>query len=156
MAAPQAPILVLRDRDDAVSAFSTKEEAVEHFASGHGKEHGLGDDGAGAEFFDSRGRRLEPVVDSDGDVRDLRVSSEERHTEKIRQRVRRRAEHVRKVLDDELIKPPDLDDSPLTLVDEDVPFEVLTERLADFLRPARPGDKWANDSRGWWHNTFCH
>ncbi len=155
MAALQPPIIVLRQSDDAVSAFLSKAEALGHLSGGLGDEHGLGENAAGADFFDARGRRLTPVLDSHGQLEDLAVESEDSHADHVRDRVRHRSVHARETLDRD--RPNFEDRSPLTLADEDIEFEVFAWRLASVLRPEKTA--WNDpktDSRGWWHNTFSH
>ncbi len=154
MATPHAPIIVLRQGDDAVGAFFTTSEAVGHLSQTH---VGDSDDLAKSEFFDSRGRRLTPVTASDGLLRDLSVASDESQDEHVRERVRRRARHLRKMMEQEEDKFGGVDQSPLALADEDIPFEVFARRLARVLLPEPPpGDPTLHHSAGWWHNVFGH
>ena len=162
MAGPHAPIIVLRHDDDAVAAFFSTYDALNHL--GYGDEHHLGEDLSRADFFDGRGRRLEPVLGADGYVQDLRVESDVSHVEHIRKRVRNRSVHARDVLERELHKFVTADRSPLTLAEENLDFEIFSWRLANALRPdmspndpiLKPTGVGTVDIRGWWHNTFSH
>lgn len=163
MADPQPPIIVLRQSDDAVSAFFSMGDVLEHLGGGDNHDHGLGDNASQADFFDARGRRLAPVLNSDGLLEDFSVESEESHADDVRERVRHRAVHAGEVLEQQLSRFERVDRTPLTLADEDIEFEVFAWRLANALRPefgphdpVPKGDVFADDSRGAWHNWFCH
>lgn len=160
MAAPHPPVLVLRSDDDAVGAFFTAQEAVLHLTYGHAVGTGL----AGFEFFDALGRRLIADAEPGGTLPELHVQSEENHAEAVRQRVRRRAQHARGVLEGMRDKIERVDESAVTLPDQDVDFEIFVWRLASVLRqdgsPSDPvfksGVFGPGHSAGWWHNTFAH
>ncbi len=155
MVAPQAPIIVLRKDDDAVSAFATTDETVRHLNEDRKGSHGFaGENLKKAEFFDAKGRRLEPVVDASGTLQDLEVGSDEHsYAEQVRERVRRRSRHAKELLKRELLKPPDT--APLSLADEKLDFEVFSRRVVTALQPRRNDDP-GDHSAGWWHNTFGH
>lgn len=154
MTAPNAPIIVLRQGDDAVNAFFTTSEAVNHLGQTHVSDS---DDLAKSEFFDARGRRLTPVTAPDGLLRNLSVASDESHDEHVRERVRRRAQDLRKMMEQDEDKFGGVDQSPLTLADEDITFEVFARRLASVLLPEPPpGEDALQHSAGWWHNVFGH
>lgn len=171
MAAPHAPIIGLRQGDDAVCAFFTKEEALLHFggtAGETGTHHAhrfAGEELAGWEFFDARGRQLAATINSEGQqLQDLGVASNEDHAERVRERVRRRSALARDRLQEQREAFESVDESPLTLANDDVDFEVFAWRLASVLRPdwspsdpvLKPGHHGPDHSAGWWHNTFGH
>lgn len=158
METPDPPIIVLRPGDDAVSAFFTIEEAVDHLGDDSKcTKHGLSGNLADADFFDSRARRLEAVIGPDGGLADLRVESEDRHADHVRERVRHRSQAVRQRVDDERDTFDHFDESPLTLADERITFEGFASELAGILsRNTREPTKYSGHVAGWWHNTFGH
>lgn len=164
MAAPHAPIIVLRQGDDAVCAFFTKDEAVQHFDDPEHPHEPDSADLARWDFFDARGRQLTPVIASDGQLEDLTVAGTESRAEQIRQRVRRRSQHARKKLEEKRKSFERVDESPLTLADDDVVLELFAWRLASAMRPGgspsdpvpKVGHFGPRHSAGWWHNTFGH
>lgn len=147
MEKPDPPIIVLRHGDDALSAFPTTEEAVEHLGTSQlCEEHRLSGDLTEADFFDSRARRLEAVIKPRGGLSDLVVVSDERHADHVRERVRRRSRAIQEAGH----RPEDGDDSPLKLADEAETFEELMAELAGVLNGP------SEHTAGWWHNTFGH
>lgn len=159
MEVPHAPIIVLRQRDDAVYAFFTKDEAVGYLSENTNLEPKFVS--VDWDFFDALGRRLSPAVGSDGEIEDLSVASDERHAGHVRERVKRRSQHARHMLEKHREAFERVDESPLTLADQDIPFELFAWRFASVVRPeGSPSDpvlKFGPDhSAGWWHNTFGH
>ncbi len=155
MAAPHAPIIVLRKSDDAVSAFFTTPEAVAHIQTHPNEALDA------LEFFDARGRRLSPIVGAHGLLEGLDVETDQDYGEHVRERVRRRSGVVRPMV--ERYQFARIDESPLTLADEDIIFEIFAWRLASVLRddPTNPYDPVPQESgprhvAGWWHNMFGH
>lgn len=161
MAVPHAPIIVLRKRDDAVFAFFTKSEALTYL--GWTREFDA-DDLADSDFFDARGRRLIVSVGPDRAIQDVHVESDEDHSEQVRGRVGHRSQHAREVLERQRDTFERVDESPLTMANEDVAFEIFAWRLASVLRPdGSPSDPVLKSGQippvhnaGWWHNTFGH
>lgn len=160
MAAPLAPIIALRESDGAVSAFFTAVEAVYHFSDTHQAADQLEE----WRFFDGGGRELALEPGPDASLPGLRVVSDKDHGDIVRERVRSRSNHARQALERSRDAFDRVDESPLTLADDDVAFEIFAWRLANALRPELgPSDPVLKDgyvgpihSAGWWHNTFGH
>lgn len=161
MAASLSPIIALHQRDDAVSAFFTADEAMAHFREQHGlQDAGLTD----WQLFDGQGRPVVAVLGPDGLPQGLRVASAEGAADAVRARVRHRSLHARRVLDESRHTFADVDETPLGLAEEDLDFELFVWRLANVLRPdggpsdpvLKEGHIGKQHSAGWWHNTFAH
>ena len=159
MANPEAPIIVLGS-DNRVGAFLTTPEAVDHTTNAHGLEERTDS----LEFFDARSRRLVPVIDKEGKIRDLQADDEEDHTEYVRECVRKRAARARSQLEGRRREFAVIDESPLTLADDAVEFDTFAWKLASVLRPSgSPSDPEGSGGGfgmqhdgGFWHNLFSH